>query len=338
MSPIPPGSASTPSPTQRAITFVGSPRNHLRRFASSMSSSCTFSQVGGERVPELGDERPRRRPRTAPSGASARTRAAPSSSSGSRVSRQSGLREPPRVLDLLDVEVPADREVDDRRRDVEHVRPQVDQRAHLPGPESSGGANSTGASVSASPIGTASSPWSPPITWSTGEPDEAPVAAGAPHPRPISTAERRPSTPSTASAAPGRHGERPAGGPPLLQDRRGLGDDPLRHRHHDREPLAREQDADRSRTARRRPVLARARTARSNRSQPWKQATCSIGAGHPDRGRRLARSGPASRRRSRSSRARRGRRTRSSPPRRGRRSCRSPGRARSRPGRRSGAA
>jgi hypothetical protein len=45
-----------------------------------------------------------------------------------------GLREQPSIRDLVDHEEPSRGQVDDRRRDVDHVRPLVDQRPDLPRP------------------------------------------------------------------------------------------------------------------------------------------------------------------------------------------------------------
>ena len=151
-----------------------------------------------------------------------------------------GLAEPAVLRDLLDQQVPAHGEVDERRRDVEHVRLLVDQRAHLAGAQVVGRRELDGrrcvglaerhglvlarrvahhlVDLRAAVAPVAASP-----------PDQSattpPIAASAHH---------------GGAAEGGRRGlERAAEGPALLEHRRRLGHGPLGQAHHDRDPAVR---------------------------------------------------------------------------------------------------
>ena len=147
-----------------------------------------------------------------------------------------------------------------------------------PGRMSSGGANSTGALSSASPIGTAwCSPVGLPITWSTWEPAVPPVASSAPDERDRRRRSRRGRARPDRRGSPGwrrTRGRRST----LLEHRLRLRHGPLRQADHDRDAAVR-AEARLPRTAPARRRTPSAVTGQGRALDPWKHATCVMSAG-----------------------------------------------------------
>jgi hypothetical protein len=126
--------SSEPRACHEARIVSGRFRNHPRSTASAYSSSSTLRSRSGERPLQAGERRVvpvleqtgQQRPLVHEQVVVGLARP---------VQRPVRLAEPPFLRDLLDRQVATDRQVHDRRRDVERVRLLVDDRADLAGSE-----------------------------------------------------------------------------------------------------------------------------------------------------------------------------------------------------------